>query len=239
MSDAPAPNKTIIVADRRGPERTVLEAVLKRLGYVVHPVDTADALQESLAKGQVADLVVLDSGLAGDLADDMARSISRPDRRVILVDSRARVGREMIGFIDLTEDAFRGIGVRVPEIVFLANDLLFARSGVPRRKRRVYGGYPATYVVEGETSQGALYNLSSEGAFIETVNPPNTKTEVSVHFELPGVGEFTLTGRVTWRVKADETEGRRSPPGMGLQFVNIEPVDEEKISAFVASGGRP
>lgn len=239
MSAAPENPKTIVVADHRGPERTVLEAVLKRLGYVVHAVDTADALQELLAQGQAADLVVLESTLAGDRADDVARSISRGDRRVILVDSRVQVGREMIGFIDLTEDAFRGIGVRVPEIVFLANDLLFARAGVPRRKRRIYGGYPATYELGGEVTQGAIYNLSAEGAFIETVTPPQTKSEVRIRFELPGVGSFDITGRVTWRVRADETEGRRSPPGIGLQFIDTPPEDEEKIRAFVASGGYP
>ena len=237
MSDAADHTKSIVVADHRGPERAVLEAILKRLGYAVHTVETAEALQDHLAAGQEAHLVILDSTLAGDRADDVARSISRPDRRVILVDSRVRVGREMIGFIDLTENAFRGIGVRVPEIVFLANDLLFSRSGVPRRKRRVYGGYPATYEIQGEVIQGALYNLSSEGAFIETVTPPQTKSEVKLGFSLPGVGSFTLSARVTWRVKADETEGRRSPPGMGVQFTDTSPADEEKISAFVASGG--
>ncbi|MDY0000292.1 MAG: PilZ domain-containing protein [Polyangia bacterium] len=237
MSDSPATTKSIIVADHRGPERTVLEAILKRLGYAVHTVETADSLDELLSAGQSADLVILDSNLAGDRADDVARSISRPDRRVVLVDSRHRVGREMIGFIDLTENSFRGIGVRVPEIVFLVNDLLYSRSGVPRRKRRVYGGYPATYELQGEVIQGAIYNLSSEGAFIETVSPPDMKSEVKLRFALPGVGDFTILARVTWRVKADETEGRRSPPGMGVQFTDTPPGDEEKIRTFVAAGG--
>lgn len=237
MSDAPATPKNIIVADHRGPERAVLEAILKRLGYAVHTVESADALGELLATGLSADLVIMDSTLAGDRADDVARSISRPDRRVILVDSKQRGGRDFVGFIDLTENALRGIGVRVPEIVFLANDLLFSRSGVPRRKRRVYGGYPATYEIEGEVVQGSIYNISSEGAFIETVTPPQTKTEVKLSFTLPGVGDFTLMANVTWRVKADETEGRRSPPGMGVQFIDTTSSDEEKISAFVSAGG--
>ncbi len=238
MSATSENQKSILVADHRGPERTVLEAVLKRLGYKVTAVESADSLSEVL-EDNPADLVVIDSTLAGTQADDVARSLSRPDRRVILVDAQKRVDREMIGFIDLTEDAFRGIGVRVPEIVFLANDLLFSRSGIPRRKRRVYGGYPARFELEGETTQGALYNLSSEGAFIETVTPPNPQTQVKVWFELPSLGQFTFTARVTWCVRADETEGRRSPPGMGIQFIDIDPADEEKIRGFVASGGHP
>lgn len=236
MSATPENPKSILVADHRGPERTVLEAVLKRLGYKVMAVEVADSLKEQLEETP-ADLVVIDSTLAGDQADDVARSLSRPDRRVILVDAHKRVTREMIGFIDLTEDAFRGIGVRVPEIVLLANDLLYSRSGIPRRKRRIYGGYPATFVLGGETLTGAIFNLSSEGAFIETVTPPDVETNVKVEFELPGLGVFAFTARVTWRVKADETEGRRSPPGMGVQFIDIGTDDEERIRGFVAKGG--
>lgn len=230
--------KSILVADHRGPERSVLEAILKRLGYRVLAVETADVMHKTLDEESV-DLVVFDSTLAGEQADDVARNLSRPDRRVILVDAQKRVERDMIGFIDLTEDAFRGIGVRVPEIVFLVNDLLYARSGIPRRKRRVYGGYPAHFEHEGETVQGALYNLSSEGAFIETVTPPSPQSRVRVHFELPALGAFDFEARVTWCVETGQTEGRRSPPGMGVQFQDIDPADEEKIRAFVASGGHP
>ena len=230
--------KFIVVAYQRGPERTVLEAVLKRLGFSVVSVDKAEDLESTLAGTEQVDLIVLGSELAGSRADETARTLSRPDRRVILVDAHDRGGGEMIGFIDLTEDAYLGISVRVPEIVFLANDLLYSRAGAPRRKRRIYGGYPARFEVDGEKVQASLYNLSAEGAFIETVTPPATGKTVAVDFELPGVGEFSLSGRVTWRVQAHETEGRRSPPGMGLQFIDTDPVQEENIRVFVASGGR-
>jgi uncharacterized protein (TIGR02266 family) len=238
MSDAVERAKSILVADQRGPERAVLEAVLGRLGYNVTAVDSAAALREALEPGPV-DLIILGSTVAGEQADDMARSLSRPDRRVILVDSRPNVTRDMIGFIDLTEDAFRGIGVRVPEIVFLANDLLYSRSGIPRRKRRVYGGFPARFEYEGQTVRGSIYNLSAEGAFVETEEPPSTGSDVTVQFDLPTVGPFSVAARVTWRVRPDQTQGLRSPPGMGVRFLNVPSGDEERIRSFVASGGHP
>lgn len=236
MSDTSDRPKSILVADHPGPERAVLEAVLKRLGYRVTAVESSDGLRESLEPGPV-DLIIMDSRISGDQADDVSRSLSRPDRRVILVDSRQRDNRDMIGFIDITEDAIRGIGVRVPEIVFLANDLLFSRSGTPRRKRRVYGGFPARFEFESKTVQGSIYNLSAEGAFVETVEPPSGGSDVTVHFTLPSVGPFDVAARVTWRVRPDQTEGRRSPPGMGVQFIGLASEDEERIRAFVASGG--
>ncbi len=238
MSTPGDSKKTVVVADHRGPERSVLEAVLKRLGYGVIPVESTDELDTTLKETTTVDLVVLGSELAGEGADDLARRISRPDRRVILVDAQDRGDGQMVGFIDLTEDAYLGIGIRVPEIVFLANDLLFSRAGIPRRKRRIYGGFPASYEVDGERVQGSLYNLSSEGAFIETVTPRATQEVVQVDFELPNVGVFSFKARVTWRVQSHETEGRRSPPGMGVQFMDVDPAETEKVHAFVSSGGR-
>jgi c-di-GMP-binding flagellar brake protein YcgR len=126
----------------------------------------------------------------------------------------------------------------VPEIVFLANDLLYSRAGIPRRKRRIYGGFPASYEVDGARAQGSLYNLSAEGAFIETVTPPATEKMVVVNFELPDLGAFAFKARVTWRVQSHETEGRRSPPGMGVQFVEVDPAETKKVHDFVSSGGR-
>jgi uncharacterized protein (TIGR02266 family) len=239
MSEPDRDNKTIVVADHRGPERLVLEAVLKRLGYAVQPVENAAELEAALQGPVPVDLVILGSELYGENADDVARAISRPERRVILVDATDRPTKEVVGFIDITENAIRGINVRVPEIVFLANDLLFARTGTPRRKRRIYGGYPARYEVGGEAVEASIYNLSAEGAFVETLSPPETGVAVQVRFELPGQGVFALSGKVTWRVQSNETQGRRSPPGMGLHFVEMDPVSEEKIRAFVSMGGRP
>jgi len=238
MSTPGDTKKTVVVADHRGPERSVLEAVLKRLGYGVVPVESIDELDVLLKGGTTVDLVVLGSELAGESPDDVARRISRPDRRVILVDAQDRGDGAMVGFIDLTEDAYLGIGIRVPEIVFLANDLLYSRAGIPRRKRRIYGGFPASYEVDGEPIQGSMYNLSAEGAFIETVTPPAGGKIVLVNFELPEVGAFSFKARVTWRVQAHQTEGRRSPPGMGVQFVEVDPLETEKVNAFVSSGGR-
>lgn len=238
MSTPGDSKKTVVVADHRGPERSVLEAVLKRLGYGVVSVESTDELDDKLKSGIAADLVVLGSELAGENPDDVARRISRPDRRVILVDAHDRGDGQMVGFIDLTEDAYLGIGIRVPEIVFLANDLLYSRAGIPRRKRRIYGGFPASYEVDGQRMQGSLYNLSAEGAFIETLTPPAGEKIVQVDFELPDLGAFSFQARVTWRVQAHQTEGRRSPPGMGVQFVDVDPAETEKVNAFVSSGGR-
>jgi CheY-like chemotaxis protein/Tfp pilus assembly protein PilZ len=239
MTDPARDNKTVLVADHRGPERQVLDSVLKRLGYSVLTVETAGELETALQGSTPVDLVILFSDLYRESADDMARSISRPDRRVILVESAERQGKEVVGFIDITENAIRGINVRVPEIVFLANDLLFARTGTPRRKRRIYGGFPARFEIAGETVEASIYNLSAEGAFIETLTPPESGVMLRVHFELSGPGAFALAGKVTWRVQSHETQGRRSPPGMGVHFVDVDPGDEEKIRAYVNSGGRP
>lgn len=231
-------NKNVMLADLPGPEREVLSAVLLRLGYQVEPADTVEEMQRRLDGPTPFHVVVLRSKLAGDDAVPLARTLGSPDRRVILITEEPPPGGEMIGFVDLTENALLAMGVRVPEVVFAINDLIFSRKGAPRRKKRIYGGFPASFRVDDRWITGGIYNLSAEGAFIETLDPPHTDAEIRVRFALPGQPEMTLASRVTWRVEASQTAGRRSPPGMGVQFLALSDQQETQIREFVRTGGR-
>jgi uncharacterized protein (TIGR02266 family) len=230
--------KNLLVADHPGPERQVLVAVLKRLGYRVTQVDTIEGLRETLDQQTHFDAVILKARLAAREGTDLARSLGSPDRRVILVSEDPPPGGEMVGFVDLTENALLAMGVRVPEVVFAVNDLVFSRQGAPRRKKRIYGGFSATYELDGEWITGGLYNLSSEGAFIETLDPPEPETRILVRFALPGHSETEVRARVTWTVDATQTAGRRSPPGMGVHFENMTEEQKTMIHQFVMGGRR-
>lgn len=231
-------NANVMLADLPGPEREVLSAVLDRLGYHVEPADTVEEMQERLGSSTPFHVVILRSKLAGDDAVPLARSLGAPDRRVILITEEPPPGGEMIGFVDLTENALLAMGVRVPEVVFAVNDLIFSRKIPTRRKKRIYGGFPGSFCIDDKWITGGIYNLSAEGAFIETLDPPPTDAEIRVRFALPGQAEMELASRVTWRVEASQTAGRRSPPGMGVQFIAPTDQQESQIVEFVKTGGR-
>ncbi len=223
----------ILIADAAGPERQVLEAVLGRLGYEVTTADSAAQLDQALASDRDFQVVILHSRLLGSNAADRARGMGTTTRRVILVSDDLPPGGEMMGFVDLTENALLALGVRVPEIVFAANDLVFSRKGAFRRKKRIYGGFGASYRTDGDWVTGGVYNLSSDGAFIETLDPPAVGTRLELKFELPGHGEVEFPCRVTWRVGASETAGRRSPPGVGVQFLDLTDETRGLLHDFV------
>ena len=231
-------NKNVMLADLPGPEREVLSAVLNRLGYHVESADTVEEMQQQLGSSTSFHVVILRSKLAGDEAVTLARSLGSPERRVILISEEPPPGGEMVGFIDLTENALLAMGVRVPEVVFAVNDLIFSRKGAPRRKKRIYGGFPASFKVDDRWITGGLYNLSAEGAFIESLDPPKTDARIRIRFTLPGQSEMELESRVTWRVEKSQTAGRRSPPGMGVHFLDLTEEQETEIKAYVQRGGR-
>lgn len=230
--------KSVLLADLIGPEREVLTAVLDRLGYQVDQVDSISELKERLAGPCDCHVVILRAKLAGEDALGVARALGSPDRRVILIIDEPPPGGEMVGFVDLTENALLAMGVRVPEVVFAVNDLIYSRKGAPRRKKRIYGGFPVAFQIEGKWVTAGIYNLSSEGAFIETLDPPPTDTEIPVRFSLPGQNEMELRSRVTWRVEKSQTAGRRSPPGMGVHFLDMTSSQVDQIQEFVRTGGR-
>jgi uncharacterized protein (TIGR02266 family) len=225
-----------LVADHPGPERQVLEAVLQRLGYQVTTADSIDALHAALEKGPDFAAIILKARLTAQHGTDLARSLGSPQRRVILVSEDPPPGGEMIGFIDLTENALLAMGVRVPEVVFAVNDLIFSRQGAPRRKKRIYGGFSASYKIDDKWITGGLYNLSSEGAFIETLKPPQPGTTLRVRFSLPEHPQTEVQAKVTWTVDATQTAGRRSPPGIGVHFENMSDEQKQLIHQFVMKG---
>ncbi len=223
----------LLVADYPGPERRVLEAVLKRLGYRVVTADSVDAMMNALEGETPFDVVILKARLSDDSPTDLARRLGSSERRVILVTEDPPPGGEMVGFVDLTEDVLFAMGVRVPEIVFAVNDLIYSRQGAPRRQKRIYGGFSASYKLNDNWIKGGLYNLSSEGAFIETLSPPEPRTNLKLRFALPGHPEMEVGAKVTWKVDSSQTAGRRSPPGMGVYFEEMTEEERESIHSFV------
>ncbi|MEZ4333881.1 MAG: TIGR02266 family protein [Myxococcota bacterium] len=73
-------------------------------------------------------------------------------------------------------------------------------------------------------------DINEGGLFIETEKPHAPGTEVSMQFHLPGSDEIVETvGRVV-RVSRG---GAGMPPGMGIEFDELKPVDRRKIDRIV------
>lgn len=82
-------------------------------------------------------------------------------------------------------------------------------------------------------------DINEGGLFIETEKPHLPGTEVSMQFHLPGSDDVVETvGRVVRVSRGDAG----APPGMGIEFDELDPDDRKKIDRIVralrASSGR-
>lgn len=84
-----------------------------------------------------------------------------------------------------------------------------------------------TYQVSGKTISNFMFDLSTNGMFIETSVPLKVGEEVSLSLELPyDKTKFNLTAKVMWNRNKNDSSGK--PPGMGVQFINVENTEDFK-----------
>jgi type IV pilus assembly protein PilZ len=75
-------------------------------------------------------------------------------------------------------------------------------------------------------------NINEGGMFVETDCPPEPGSPVALQFSIPGSDEpIAVMGRVV-RTSAGD---REEPPGMGIEFENLDAQSRELINQLVRS----
>ena len=75
-------------------------------------------------------------------------------------------------------------------------------------------------------------NVNEGGMFIETDSPAELDEIVDLQFSFPGIqGEIQITARVAWISDGKEEQ----PPGMGLEFHDLDAATKEAINDAVES----
>ena len=83
-----------------------------------------------------------------------------------------------------------------------------------------------------ELRQLWVRDISKGGVFIETNEPPPTGTRLEVRLKTPD-GAISLHGLVVHVVEAASAERFKMPPGVGLQFVDLNPENRRSIQEYV------
>ena len=73
-------------------------------------------------------------------------------------------------------------------------------------------------------------NLSRGGVFLETEEPVDVGSEVTLQLEVPRAGPVLLSGRVTWRRERPDRDG---PVGIGVEFDDMVDTLGELIDSLV------
>ena len=92
-----------------------------------------------------------------------------------------------------------------------------------RRTRRIQAAFRVRYRTVGDLVDALTQDLSRGGTFIRTRRFLPVNAVVRVSLELPdGGGDVALTCRVAFVREAEEAQAQQKPPGMGLEFLDLD-----------------
>ncbi|MGH7208348.1 MAG: PilZ domain-containing protein [Nitrospiraceae bacterium] len=115
-------------------------------------------------------------------------------------------------------------------------DASWVQQWVSQGRKRAHVRAPVLLDVEftpaGTGAHGTCFNLGQGGMFIATEHPSPPGTEVILRFALPSVAApLSVRGRVAW-ISGQDREAS-AVTGMGVQFLDLNPMDAAVIGTFV------
>jgi type IV pilus assembly protein PilZ len=78
-----------------------------------------------------------------------------------------------------------------------------------------------------------ITDLSAMGIFIRTSVPHPPGTRLNLHFSPPGGRDIDLEGEVVWTNPLRAGDRDSLNPGMGVQFIELTPLQREQIMGLV------
>jgi Tfp pilus assembly protein PilZ len=104
----------------------------------------------------------------------------------------------------------------------------------PSGKPRIPFVAPCTFVGEQGELAGSLCNLSALGAYVAVDRLPDLGVHGRVRFSVPGIaGDFEVEAVVRWHNSASARVKPALPPGCGLEFEALSPIDHAILATVV------
>jgi hypothetical protein len=230
-----APAGQVVLAHPERLERVRLANVLRRNGYDTFFAGTIEELEKALLKGEHR-AVVASSALPGRSIVEVVNGSgdgSDPAPWVLVADGEEseRLSQQLP---DRPTCRILEAGADPEGLTFLMNEMLSPPpAGVRRSPRLLYGGL-ASFCAEGSDMwfHGYTFNASLGGVYLRSLASFPLQTRIEVRVVPPyGRGEVVAIAQVCWVKRWGETGGAASPPGMGLQFLEMWPADQAGFEA--------
>lgn len=212
-----------------GDRRRVVGRVLRQAGFELGFAGSGAELLESIGNDPRAELAVI----GGDIGDAAERELiealraatNNPALPAVLLrppTSSDHVGeaRGRLGVV--TDDG------AVDNLLFVVNELGMRLGGELRSSQRLLFSTLCAFRRARELTPefGLTYNVSRDGLYVRTLDPPTMGTLVWLELRPPGTTSIVhLRAKVAWARKAG-TSGGTAPPGFGVQ------IDEEQCPAL-------
>ncbi len=227
MTLPPGAPKVVAVTSTATEVRDRFRVALQPTGHRVVEAATEDELLTHLrSAADAVDLVVLDLRVGGKGVAGV-ETIRRVDPQVPIVVFAGSVN----GAQDVRALQKRGVTAYISEhsavhhILPALAPLLFPENFNRRTSLRVTLDIPISYRYNETITTALSLNLSKGGLGVRTMTPLEPGTKVAARFRLPGSQhEVGAACRVAW---SDHRTG------MGLQFEDVDAVDQSAIDEFV------
>jgi len=105
--------------------------------------------------------------------------------------------------------------------------------GVEHRTSRLEVRLAVNFSSESNFYLGFTENLSEGGVFVATHAPRSLGSKIDLVIALPDQEPIRAEGTVRWH--RQYSESNETPPGMGVRFEYLTPLDEERVREFARS----
>ncbi|MCP4606831.1 MAG: hypothetical protein GY847_41045 [Proteobacteria bacterium] len=228
-----APAGQVILAHGDRIERVRLGRVLKRNGFDTFFTASTEELGKAMDR-VAARAVIVSSKLKGQFP--LNEIISKAGERSggdqvpwVMMVSADEADKLRASLPDSPEITLFETGADAEGLTFVMNELLAPPPEGVRKSPRILYGVPVSFVHQGGRVPfyGFTFNINLGGLYIRTLSPLPLQTRIIVTFRPPfGRGHVVATAQVVWCKKLGDTGGAASPPGMGVQFIDMWQADK-------------
>ncbi|MDJ0762167.1 MAG: PilZ domain-containing protein [Myxococcota bacterium] len=231
---APAGHLILAHADRA--ERVRLGQVLRRNGFDTTFAAATSELQTAISRVE-ARAIISSSDLPGKpVMDVVAESGLNTEGTPpwVLVAAADEIEKLSTDLPTNLQCSFFEAGADAEGLTFVLNEMLAPPPVGARRSPRILYGTPISFKpIGGEVPfYGYTFNVNLGGLYIRSLTGLPLQTRIEVAFTPPfGRGQVVAHAQVVWCKGLGDTEGAVSPPGMGIQFIDMWPPDQAAFEA--------
>ena len=109
---------------------------------------------------------------------------------------------------------------------------------LPRRiGERISGKINITFKKASDFFKAYISNVGEGGIFIHTIKNLPVGSLLDLEFSLPDTNQsITTKGKVVW-ARPQDMSTEKMPPGMGIQFIDMNPNDNQLLKNYIAKFG--